>query len=118
MTADPLNNTDLIDPAHTACLCDVGATDYIAATVVADDGTEHLILAERDSIGDASVRYDPLTAQAPHEQDGPLPTRYRLGLQAVPHRCGRPTKTTGRPCRIGVTRPGQACGLHRERTTR
>jgi hypothetical protein len=29
------------------------------------------------------------------------------------HRCGWPTKTTGRPCRIEVSRPDQPCGLHR-----
>ncbi len=67
------DETNLIDDDHSAHLCDVGQRDYLAATVVRADGSAHLVLAQRDAIGDLDVRYDPDTAQAPHEQTGPLP---------------------------------------------
>jgi len=117
MTADPLNNTDLVDLDHAACLCDVGLPGYVAAVAVDSDGEAHLLLAEWGSVGDEAKRYDPLTAQAPHEQTGPLPIEYvhriTISRRQRGHRCGRLTKA-GRPCRIAVRRPGDACGLHRE----
>jgi hypothetical protein len=81
---------------------------------VSDDGRIDLVLVDSSRLGDDRYTYRPNTPDAPHEQLGPLPTRYLLGLQAVPHRCGRPTKT-GRPCRITVTHPGEPCGRHRDR---
>ena len=111
------DRTDLIDWHRSACLCDLGC-DYLAATVVEADGHTRLVLAERNSINDPIVRYDPAASQAIHEQLGPLPDDIAHRLRAHPHRCGRPTKTTGRPCRIEVTRPGQPCGLHRAEVER
>ena len=64
-------------------------------------------------IGDGQHAYNRATPEAVHEQTGPLPDRYRLGLQCVPIRCGRQTKGTGRACRTPVTRPGDACAWHR-----
>jgi hypothetical protein len=106
-------NANLLDDERTACLCDVGRPEYVAATAIAADGTEHLVLAHSHSIGDDTVVYDSSCRDVAHEQLGPLPDRYRLGLQCIPIRCGRPTKTTGMPCRIEVAHPGQPCGLHR-----
>lgn len=120
MTADPLNNTDLVDLDHAACLCDVGLPGYVAAVAVDSDGEAHLLLAEWGSVGDEAKRYDPLTAQAPHDQTGPLPLEYvrRLTISSRrTHRCGRATRTTGKPCRMEVAWPGQACGFHNERNT-
>jgi hypothetical protein len=110
-------NASLIDPDRTTCLCDAGNPDYLAATAVAADGSEHLLLAECDGIGDENVCYDPGCTDVDHEQLGALPIEYvrRLTISRRTHHCGRPTKTTGRPCRIEVTTPGEACGLHRQR---
>jgi len=109
------DNGSIIDYDRTICLCcGAGNPDYLAATAIAADGTEHLVLAERDAIGDENIRYDPTCSTVRHEQTGPLPPGVRYRVWQVPaHRCGRPTKTTGRPCRIEVTRPGEPCGLHR-----
>jgi hypothetical protein len=80
------------------------------------DGTEHLLLAEYDGIGDESVRYDFTCADVAHEQHGVLPPWWAARVALAPLRCGRRTKTTGRPCRIEVSRRGEACGLHRQQT--
>jgi hypothetical protein len=116
-TTDPLDRCDLIDRAHTVCLCDVGG-GYLAATAVGPDGEAHLILADRDAIGDEAVRYDATCAAVAHDQEGPLPIEYLRGLviaSRTPRVCGRPTKS-GSPCRI-LTRSGP-CGLHRRDVTR
>jgi hypothetical protein len=111
MTADKAN---LLDDLRTACLCDARAPGLLAATAIAADGSEHYLLALRVAIGDESARYDPTTPQAPHEQLGELPSEFvrRLTVAARTHRCGRRT-CKGRPCRIRVDRPGQACEFHR-----
>jgi hypothetical protein len=103
----------VIDPARSTCLCDVGRPDYLAATAVAADGSNHLLLAHVDDIGDESVTYNHRCPDAPHEQPGPLPPQWGSRVLLARLRCGRPTKTTGQPCRIEVTRPGAPCGLHR-----
>jgi hypothetical protein len=110
-------NTSLIDDARTICLCDVGQPGYIAATAITAEGREHLVLAELDAIGDEHVLYDPTCTDVTHEQLGALPLEFvrRITVSQRVHRCGRPTKTTGRPCRVEVARPGEACGLHRQR---
>lgn len=114
MTDDGAN---WIDPDRTACLCTAGNPDYLAAVAVAADGTEHLVLAEVDRLGDDTARVDPSCPTVAHEQTGPLPLEYvrRITIAQRVHRCGRPTKTTGRPCRIEVPHPGDTCGLHRTR---
>jgi hypothetical protein len=111
-----VGTTCYIDDRRSACLCDVGAPGYVAAVLVAADGRQDLVLVDQELIGDEQHTYDHTTPQARHEQLGPLPAGVRYQVWQVPaHRCGRPTKTTGRPCRIEVTRPGEACGLHRRR---
>jgi hypothetical protein len=102
-----------IDLARSTCLCDVGLPDYAAVLLVADDGREDLLLARQELIGDPCHAYNHRCPDAPHEQPGPLPPRWRSRVLLARLRCGRPTKTTGQPCRIEVTRPGEPCGLHR-----
>lgn len=76
---------DWIDHERSACLCDVGCADYIAATVVSPDGEPRLILACRDEVGtDATYRID--CPDAPHEQTGPLPTEYTNRIERKPQR--------------------------------
>lgn len=107
----------ILDAARTACLCDVGSPDHVAATVVSADGTTHLLLAQRSSINDETARYDASCAEVVHEQLGPLPIGVvrRITIATRAPRCGRRTQA-GTPCRIHVSRPGQACGLHRRST--
>jgi hypothetical protein len=104
----------LVDPRRAACLCDVGGPGLIATVVIDADGTEHLVLAEADRIGDENTRVDVGCRDAVHEQLGPLPPGVlrRIATVRRTHRCGRPTATGGR-CRIPVRRPGQPCGWHR-----
>lgn len=108
---------NLLDADRCVCLCQDGSPGFWAAVAVAADGTEHLLLAERDSVGDEQVTYDRACPDAPHERLGPLPLGWRARLQLAPLRCGRSTQL-GRPCRVIVTQPGQPCGRHRaaERT--
>jgi hypothetical protein len=105
------DNTNFIDNDRTRCLCDVGQTDYLAATAVAADGSTHLLLAQVDAIGDGNVRYDPTCRDIPHEQLGTLPPEFVRSVRRT-HRCGRPTKS-GAPCQTPVTRPGDTCAWHR-----
>lgn len=115
MSAD----TDYLDSDRTVGLCDVGNPDYLAAVVIGADGAQHLILAQRSTIGDESVRYDPTCATIAHEQPGPLPLEVvrRLAISGRTHRCGRATRS-GAPCRVPVTRRGDACGWHRSEARR
>lgn len=109
-------HTNFIDPARCVCLCQDGAPGLWAAVAVASDGTEHLLLAERDSLGDESVRYDSTCADAVHENLGLLPYHWRARVQLAPVRCGQPTQL-GRPCRAIVSQPGQPCARHRATVT-
>ena len=103
-------NMDFIDAERTACLCDVGGAEYVAATVVAPTGESNLILVRYDALGtDATYRSD--CPSAPHEQCGPLPAHWQARITRALVRCGRPTKA-GAPCRTPVTRAGAACGWH------
>jgi putative component of membrane protein insertase Oxa1/YidC/SpoIIIJ protein YidD len=106
--------SDFIDPDHTACLCDVGSPDYIAAIAIGPDCDQRLILAMRDAIGDPDVRYDPTCSDVGHEQLGALPIEIvrRITISGRVNRCGRRTKS-GTPCQTPVTRAGDACGWHR-----
>jgi hypothetical protein len=107
-----------IDPHRSACLCDAGSADYLLATVVAEDGSTKFVLALQEAIGDEDALVATTTPDATHEQLGPLPDRWRWRIQTAAYRCGRRTKTTGRPCRITVDKPGQPCGLHRTKASR
>lgn len=103
------DEVNLIDPDRSAYLCSEGGHGYMAVTAMAGDGSEHLVLAEIDGIGDLTARYDPACTGVTHEQSGPLPTTW---LHRVALRCGRLTKT-GRPCRALVGHTGSACARHR-----
>lgn len=104
--------SNLLDGTRSACLCDVGQPGYIAAVVIADDGTEHLALALRDGIGDDDMVYDRHCADVGHEQAGQLPGAWRERIWGALARCGRPT-AAGQPCRRMVSTPGEPCRQHR-----
>ncbi len=82
------DDLDLIDPARSARLYDVGLPGFIAATAIGADGETHLVLAHGDALGDPTVRYDPDTLDALHEQRGPLPLEYvrRVTITSRTHR--------------------------------
>ena len=108
------DRTDWVDPHRTACLCDAGQPDYLAAVAIGPDGEQRLVLARRDAIGDSNVTYDGTCSDAVHEQLGPLPMEYVRRLTIASRaRCGRRTKA-GAPCRMRVDRAGQACEFHRD----
>ena len=111
-----MDNASIIVDARTICLCDVGRPDCLAATAIAADGTEHLVLARVDAIG-SHVGYDPTCSAVDHEQLGALPLEYvrRITVSSRTHRCGRRTKS-GAPCRTPVARPGDTCAWHRTPT--
>jgi hypothetical protein len=79
----------LIDPHRSACLCDQGAPDLIAATVVDCGGHIRLVLVRRDRLGDPTARYDPATPDAVHEQLGPLPLDFARRLTIASRRLRR-----------------------------
>jgi hypothetical protein len=83
------HETHLVDNNRGADLDDVGFAGYVAAVVVASDGHEHLLLAQRKSFGDEAARFDPLCTDAPHEQLGPLPLdvvrRIAISQRTSPH---------------------------------
>lgn len=100
----------LIDPDRSAHLCDAGSPGFTAAVCVRPDGRDALWLVDRAELSAEHPRHG--NGDQPHEQLGPLPDRYRLGVRCTPIRCGRPT-ATGRPCRTPVHRPGDGCHWHR-----
>lgn len=101
-----------MDPVRSCCLCDVGADGFIAATAVGADGTEHLVLAARDSLGDETVVYNPDCPDVAHEGLGRLPRHIRERICGEDYlRCGRP-RWDGQPCRQRVKEPGQSCSVH------
>ena len=98
---------EVIDYDRTTCLCDVGAPEYLAATLVTRDGQTRLVLVHKDLIGDAQPGYDPDCRGASHEQPGRLPRYWANRIAALQewhailgeagqmlaaenrHRCGR-----------------------------
>jgi hypothetical protein len=102
----------IIDHSRSACLCDAGLPDVDASVCIAPDGHVDLVLIDTKLLGDDCSTYDPTTAEAPHEQTGPLPGCWRDRVQLAPLRCGHRTQR-GTPCRNFVTCPGQPCGWHR-----
>lgn len=75
MTADGWD-FDLIDSARSGNLDDAGLPGYRAAMVVSPDGTEYMLLARRDQVGDENARYDAACRAVEHEQLGPLPIEH------------------------------------------
>lgn len=67
---------EILDHTRSADLSDVGAPDYLATTVVSAEGSEYLVLAERNSLGNPTVRFDADCSAVDHEQTGPLPLEY------------------------------------------
>ncbi|BDB42840.1 MULTISPECIES: hypothetical protein [Mycobacterium] len=99
----------LIDYERSACLCDVGAPDYLAAVCVTNAGDEVLWLVSKTALAGGRAQHgDP---SQPHEGLGRLPATMRERIWGDSLRCGRPT-SAGQPCRQRVKEPGLACGLH------
>jgi hypothetical protein len=99
----------LIDHDRTACLCDVGAPDYLAAVCVTPDGEDVLWLVCKTELDAEDPRCG--NANQRHEQLGRLPQTVRDRIWGDALRCGRPT-ATGKPCRQRVAEPGRSCGVH------
>jgi hypothetical protein len=108
-----------LDPNRSACLCDVGAPGYLAATCIDADGSEHLVVACDAAVGTPAGRWRAGGGDVPHEQLGALPIEFvrRLTISRRTHRCGRPTQA-GRPCRNRVPAEGDACDWHRTKAER
>ena len=107
----------IVDTERSACLCSAGGGPYVAATLITPDGRQDLVLVDWDKLGNPDYTYNADVPHATHEQPGPLPgywTRRVAAVHRTPHRCGRPTKTTGAPCQTPVARAGGACSWHRE----
>jgi hypothetical protein len=123
----------IVDTERSACLCSAGGGPYVAATLITPDGRQDLVLVDWDKLGNPDYTYNADVPHATHAQPGPLPGYWTRRVAAVqewhnivheagrmlaaehrtPHRCGRPTKTTGAPCQTPVARPGGACSWHR-----
>jgi hypothetical protein len=99
----------LIDFERSACLCDVGAPDYLAAVCIASDGDDVLWLVSKTELEAEDPRCG--NANQRHEQLGRLPAAVRDRIWGDSLRCGRPT-CSGLPCRIRVANPGDPCGTH------
>ena len=54
-----------VDHDRSACLCAVGGGPYVAATLVAPDGRQDLVLVRWDLLGDEHSTYDQTTPDAP-----------------------------------------------------
>jgi hypothetical protein len=94
-----------------ADLDDVGLPGYTAATGIGPDGDFVFLLACRAAYGtDAPICPLDWRDVAPHELLGPLPRRFKRDHGVLI--CGRPARTTGKPCRNTVDRPGDACPWH------
>lgn len=85
-------HTDFVDVARSACLCDVGAPEHVAATVVSADGSTHLIFAKREGLGDESMLYQPDCPHVVHEQLGELPLEFVRRL-TISQRTPRPEQS-------------------------
>ncbi|WP_197373463.1 hypothetical protein [Mycolicibacterium baixiangningiae] len=101
----------LVDWDRTACLCNAGAPGLVAAVAVGPDGGETLWLVDQDQLNHPDVDHG--NPSPPHERTGPLPAAIR-DLITPPPQCGRPTLTTGRPCRTRVLNYGDSCLQHRD----
>lgn len=113
--ARDLDNAAWLDHERSASLHDVGAPELAAVVGVHLDGSVLLLIAETARIGDPTAIFDAGCADAPHEQLGPLPARWRDRVALAPFYCGRQT-LRGTRCRIPVTQPGGTCGWHRPQT--
>jgi hypothetical protein len=91
-----------IDPVRSRKLA---WTNYIAATSVGDDGTEILLLHDREA-GDGAFVYD----IPEHEKVGPLPGWIAERI-APAARCRAPTQF-GTPCQNLVDEDGHRCYHH------
>jgi hypothetical protein len=98
-----------IDWDRTVCLCYSGRPDYLAAIIVAVDGSPDFVLVYRRGIGDPACTVDRTCRDASHEPLGPLPPRWAARAALTPFRCGR-TTLTGHPCRVYLSQPGDTCG--------
>jgi hypothetical protein len=102
----------IIDQARAADLADGGPPGHRLAIAIRDDGEELYWIVCDAELDAARPRFG--NADQPHEQLGPLPAMWRHRVALAPLRCRRTTTRTGRPCRILVSRPGDACSWHRD----
>lgn len=74
-----------IDLDRAACLCDVGAPDYVAAVCITDTGDEVLWLVSKSELADSCCDQHARAGNADqiHERLGPLPETIRRRLQAA-----------------------------------
>jgi hypothetical protein len=77
---------DVVDPARSARLDDVGLPGFTAAVVLGVDGAARLVLVSDDEAGDAATRYDADCQAAPHERCGKLPLTYLRRLTVAARR--------------------------------
>ncbi len=98
-----------VDPGRSTCLCQFGLPGYTAGIAVGHDGEETLWLFREDVIGKPGVDHG--SAYVRHEQVGRLPRDVRERIWDAAIRCGQLT-AAGRPCRMKVAEPGQACSFH------
>jgi hypothetical protein len=106
--AEPKHGS-LIDDERSACLCDVGAPDYVAAVCVTPDGEDLLWLVSKTELDAEQPRCG--KAAQPHEKLGRLPQTVRDRIWGDMLRCGR-LRHNGQPCRRRVSTPGRACDAH------
>jgi hypothetical protein len=99
----------LIDHERSACLCDAGAPDYLAAVCVNPDGQDVLWLVFKTELDAEHPRQG--KANQLHEYTGRLPQVVRDRIWGDSLRCGRP-RWDGKPCRQRVKEPGQPCSTH------
>lgn len=99
-------NTDRLSYIDLTQTVGLGDGPHAAAVAVRADGTTDLWVL------DLRYNHEATLSTPPHEQLGPLPSAYRTRVLFVPLRCGAPTRSTGEPCRLPVTRPGGRCHLH------
>src|SRR5690348_13058735 len=108
MCSNAFDGFALVDWQRSARLDDVGLAGYVLAAAVTSDGDDTLWIIDEAELDAEHPRHG--NADQPHERTEPLPDRWRYRVALAPYRCGRRTKTTGRPCRVEVPGPGRTCG--------
>ncbi|OBC07753.1 MULTISPECIES: hypothetical protein [unclassified Gordonia (in: high G+C Gram-positive bacteria)] len=102
----------LVDEHTRVDLEPYGLPGIEVAEAVDQAGRRHAWLVETDRLGEPDVDHgDPNQS---HECVCPLSDEWRARIDNTPLRCSRPTRS-GRPCRIVVHHPGDACATHRTR---
>lgn len=109
MTGSREYTGSVVDWQRTACLCNNGAPDLVAAVCVTPTGGEALWLVSRTELDSDDPTHG--SPNQPHERAGRLPRHIRERIWGDELRCGR-TRYDGQPCRHRVKEPGQTCRAH------